>query len=152
MKATYRISVLLMSMLFTVSVFSAKAVSPMLFSIHVVFSARSYWDGPTKSCIPREKGGCCHIWKDGMIPGPGEISGEMVLLKDRSIQFTVSRGKGMTNETYLKYFSGGRFALDGPITFDPSVLSGLGVDLNYEVPPGNYPYSANGDLVTITFK
>jgi hypothetical protein len=141
-----------MSLMCAVSAFSANTVSPMLFSIHVVFSARSYWDGPSKSCIPREKGGCCHIWKDGMIPGSGEISGEMVVLKDKVIQFTVSRGKGMNSETFLKYFSGGRFTLDGPITFEPGVLSRLGIDGNYEVPPGTYPYSSNGDLVTITFK
>lgn len=152
MKTFYRTPVLLVSLLWAVSAFSANAVSPVFFSIHVVFSSKSYWDGPSKSCIPREKGGCCHIWADGMIAGPGEISGEMVVLKDRIIQFTVSRGKGMNTETYQKYFSGGRFTLDGPITFEPAVLSKLGLDPSYSVPAGSYPVSSNGDLVTVTFR
>lgn len=124
----------------------------MKLPIHVVFSAKAYWDGPSKSCIPREKGGCCHIWLGDMQPGAGEFVADIVLMKDKVIQATVSRGKGMNKETFLKYFSDGKFNLDGPITFDPAVLGRLGLDAGYVIPPGAYPVTTNGDQMTITFR
>jgi len=152
MKTNYRAAFLLMGLLLAISGFSTKLTPTLMLPVHIVFSAKSYWDGATKSCLPREKGGCCHIWLEGMEPGPGEISGEMVLVKNKIIQLTVSRGKGMNRETWLKYFSDGKFNLDGPLTFDPAVLSRLGADPDCTVPQGAYPVAANGDLLTITFK
>jgi hypothetical protein len=87
-----------------------------------------------------------------MEPGAGEITAEIVLVKDKIIQATVSRGKGMTKETFMRYFSEGKFNLDGPITFDPAVLSRLGIDAGYVVPPGAYPVNTNGDQMTIIFR
>jgi hypothetical protein len=152
MKTMYRISALLVSLLLAVNVIAVKAIPGSIFPIHVVFSAKSYWDGPSKSCLPREKGGCCHLWLEGMEPGPGEISGELVMLRGKIIQLTVSRVKGMNNETYLKYFSDGKFTLEGPITFEPNVLTRLGIEGYYVVPAGTYPFTSNGDVITITFK
>ena len=105
MKTNYRAAFLLMGLLLAISGFSTKLTPTLMLPVHIVFSAKSYWDGATKSCLPREKGGCCHIWLEGMEPGPGEISGEMVLVKNKIIQLTVSRGKGLNRETWLKYFS-----------------------------------------------
>ncbi|MCX6304227.1 MAG: hypothetical protein NT040_04605 [Bacteroidetes bacterium] len=152
MKTINRLALLFISMFFAFSIVAAKAIPPGMLGVHVVFSAKAYWDGPSKSCIPREKGGCCHIWAEGMEPGPGEIFGEMVVLNDKIIRMTVSRGRGMTNETYGKYFSDGKFHLDGPMTFDPNVLSRLGIEGKYMIPPGTYPCTANGDMLTIIFK
>ena len=152
MKTIYRTSVFLVGFLLTIPVFSTTIVPPGIIPIHVVFSARAYWDGPSKSCLPREKGGCCHIWIEGMVPGPGEIFGDLVLERGNIFQLTVSRGKGMDKETQLKYFSDGTFNLEGIITFDPAVLSKLGISGNYVVPASKYPVSANGDMLTITFK
>ncbi|MFZ4520528.1 MAG: hypothetical protein ACOYNC_02415 [Bacteroidales bacterium] len=151
MKTCFRAVIILMSIMVSLNLMAVKPPSGML-ALHVVVSAKSYWDGPSKSCIPREKGGCCHIWVDGMEPGPGEISGEMVVLRDKVIQFTVSRGKGMNNETYRNVFNGGSFTLEGPVTFDPKVLSGLGLDVSYSIPAGRYPYAVNGDRLTIMFR
>jgi hypothetical protein len=152
MKTIYRTLFCVLSFFLANSVFSENFIPPMMRQIHVVFSAKAYWDGITKSCLPREKGGCCHIWTERMEPGPGEISGEMILVRGGIFQLTVSRDKGMDKETYVKYFSDGKFILDGPVTFDPDVLSKLGVDGRYVVPSGTYPFTANGDLLTITFK
>ena len=152
MKTICHTSVLLISLLLAVNGYSEKVTPPLMRSIHIVFSAKAYWDGTTKSCTPREKGGCCHIWTERMVPGPGEIVGEMVLLKDKIILMTVSRSKGMNNETWRKYFSEGKFNFDGPITFDPEVLLNLGIDRNYILPASDYPYAVNGDNLTITFK
>ncbi len=123
-----------------------------MLQIHVVFSAKAYWDGPTKSCIPREKGGCCHIWVEGMEPGPGEMAGEMTMVRDKTCQFTVSRSKGMNTEHRMNCFSDGKFNLDGPLTFDPDLLKKLGFDENFTVPAGTYPVTFSGDILTITFK
>jgi hypothetical protein len=151
MKTIYRTTVLLMSVFLAITVFSAKFIPASVIPIHVVISSKAYWDGPTKSCLPRVKGGCCHIWIEGMVSGQGEISGEMDLLKGNIFQLTVSKDKGMNNETYLKYFSDEKFILDGPITFDPGVLKKLGIDGNYVVSSGTYPVTTNGELLTITF-
>ena len=152
MKTTFKSIALLLSLVFTTGVFSATSHAVMKLPVHVVFSAKAYWDGPSKSCIPREKGGCCHIWLDGMEPGAGEITADIVLVKDKIIQATVSRGKGMTKETFMRYFSEGKFNIDGPITFDPAVLSRLCIDAGYVVPTGAYPVNTNGDQMTIIFR
>jgi hypothetical protein len=152
MKTIFRISLLSIATFIAFGAVSANVFQPKFLSIHIVMSSKSYWDGPTKSCIPREKGGCCHIWTDGMTTGAGEISGELSTERSRMLQLTVSRGKGMNNDTYLKYFSDGRFTLDGPVSFDPNILSGLGLDPGYTIPAGAYPFTANGDKLTITFK
>jgi len=74
------------------------------------------------------------------------------LVKGTIIQLSASRGKGMNKETYMKYFSDGKFNLDGPMTFDPKVLSQLGIGSDYVVPSGTYPVTINGDMLTVTFK
>ncbi|MEI7896386.1 MAG: hypothetical protein WCJ26_05085 [bacterium] len=152
MKTIYRTSVLFLFVLLGINASAANLFPARMLSVHVAVSAKAYWDGQTKSCLPREKGGCCHIWLEGMNPGPGEISGELVFVNGNTFQLTVSRGKGMTNETYLKYFSEGKFNQDGPVTFDPAVLSKLGIEASYVIPSGSYPATISGDLVTITFR
>jgi hypothetical protein len=152
MKAIYRNSLILVAALFTLSAVATKVITAGMLPIHVVFSAKAYWDGPSKSCIPREKGGCCHIWMDGMEPGPGDIPGEMTMSRGNSLQLAVSRGKGMNNESWRKYIADGKFILDGPITFDPEVLSRLGAEKGVVVPAGSYPVTSNGDQLIITFQ
>ena len=151
MKAVYSTSVLLMSMFLATGVFAAKFTPPGIVPIHIVFSGKAYWDGATKSCLPRERGGCCHIWVDALAPGTGEIFGEMAPVSGNILQLTVSKSKGMGPDTYMKYFSDGKFTVDGSITFDPNVLSKLGVNVNLVVPAGSYPFILKGDLLIITF-
>jgi hypothetical protein len=152
MKTIYRTSLFLTGILLAVGVSAAKFVPPGIIPIHIVFSAKAYWDGPTKSCLPRDKGGCCHIWIEGMEPGPGEIIGELILIKGNIFQLTVSKVKGIKAETYNSNFSNGKFNLDGTMTFDPNILSKFGIDTKYFVPPGIYSVTTNGDMLTIIFK
>lgn len=120
--------------------------------IHVVISSKSYWDGPTKSCLPREKGGCCHLWIEGMVPGPGEIGGDLLPAGGRTLQLVVKLQKGLKNDVWQSGFRDNTYTLDGAITFEPEVLARLGLDRNFTIPAGTYPCSTSGDLATITFR
>ena len=152
MKTMRFLSALLICLLLAGFVKNSDATPPGLFGVHVVISSKSYWDGPSQSCLPREHGGCCHIWIDGMVPGPGEISGEIEILRGKELKFTVSRAKGVSAELYRQYFSGGKFTLDGPVTFESRVLEKLGLDPNFVLAPGVYPVSVRGDDLIVTFK
>jgi hypothetical protein len=152
MKTLKNCFVLLMALLPGLPVFSGALVSPPKLPLHIVFSSKAYWDNASKSCIPREKGGCCHIWIEGMVPGSGEIAGDLVITAGNSLQFTFTRRKGMNNETSRPYLIGGQFVLDGPVTFEPEVLSRLGAERNLIIPAGTYPVAQNGDTITVTFK
>jgi hypothetical protein len=127
------------------------ASTPALFGIHVVITSKAYWDGPSKSCLPREKGGCCHMWTDNM-PGPGQIVGELSNAPASGLQLKISQTKGIDKETFMNHFRNGRFDIRGPITFEPEVLSKLGLSANFTVAQGEYPYTVNGDEITIRFK
>jgi hypothetical protein len=151
MKTVKYILILVAGILFGGNVPAAGLPSGML-SVHVAVSAKAYWDGATKSCIPREKGGCCHIWVEAMEPGPGEICGDMALIRGNIFQLSFSRGKGLNNDTWQRYFADGKFLADGPITFDPAVLMQLGLPGGYVIPSGSYPVAVNGDQIVITFK
>lgn len=128
----------------------SRAASPGWFSIHVVFSAKAYWDGNLKSCVPREKGGCCHIWTDNL-PGPGQIIGEL-MTTDNSVVFVISKSKGLDRETYNEFFSQGQFILDGPITFEPEILNKVSLPRAFSVPSGKYRVTLTGDEIKVYFK
>jgi hypothetical protein len=152
MKTIIRTSFLLSVLLVALSTYAVKVIPPGIIPFHVVITSKAYWDGPTKSCLPREKGGCCHIWFDGMTPGPGEIHGEITQLDGRTLQMTIYRKKGLRDDTWQEYFRDGKFMLDGYLTFDPEILSKLGLPKSFQLPPGNYPYSMKGDQVTVIFR
>ncbi len=139
-----------MSLFLAFNFITANAAPHGVLGIHVVFSAKAYWDGQTKSCCPREKGGCCHIWLDRFV-GPGQITGTMETSGGNLI-FTASKSKGMQPETYGQLFNAGKFILDGPMTFSSEVLSKLGLRSDFILPAGAYSCSFNGDDIVITLK
>ena len=121
-----------------------------LLGIHIVISSKAYWDGATQSCVPRERGGCCHIWTDKLI-GPGQIAGDFEKANGILI-LSISGTKALDKATFDKFFQNGKFILDGPLTFSPEVLSKLELQGNYTIPAGSYAYNISGDLITVTFK
>ena len=151
MKTTVKLSVIMKSIFVSVCFTFAKAAPHGLFGINVAISAKAYWDGQTKSCLPREKGGCCHIWVDGPV-GPGDKFGSLENPGNGSLVYTVSKRKGMLPETNKQYFGSGKFFIDGPITFSPDVLSKLSLKSDFSIPGGAYLCTFNGDEIIIIFK
>lgn len=141
----------MMSLFLAVQVIASKAAPRGLFGIHIVLSAKAYWDGEKKSCVPREKGGCCHIWTDNVL-GPGDMAGELENPGNGSLILTISKSKGMLPETYNQYFRTGKLVLDGTMTFAPEVLSKLNLRRDFTVPGGAYSCTFNGDLIVVTLK
>lgn len=128
----------------------SQASSPFIINIHVVFSSKAYWDGASQSCLPREKGGCCHIWADNF-PGPGQIIGELAAEGPRLLTFTISRSKGIDRETFNEVFSRGKFSMNGEVSFSPEVLKKLSLPPSYAVPTGDYRFTVAGDIITVYF-
>ncbi len=151
MKTISKIFAIFLSMFLAFNVMAVNTTPCGIFNIHVVMSAKSYWDGASKSCLPREKGGCCHIWFDRAI-GPGQMGGNLEMDANLLFTFTTSKSKGMQPETFDQLFRGGKFILDGPLTFSQEVLSKLGLKNDFTIPGGAYPCSFNGDDIIITFK
>jgi hypothetical protein len=131
--------------------FVSQASSPSIINLHVVFSSKAYWDGPSQSCIPREKGGCCHIWLDNL-PGPGQIIGELSAQDSKLLTLTISRSKGVDRATFEEVFSRGNFSMNGDVTFSPEVLKKLSLPPYYSIPAGEYRVTISGDIITVYFK
>jgi len=151
MKTTIKIAVILLSLFMVFQFVRVNAASRGIIPIHVVFSAKAYWDGQTKSCLPREKGGCCHIWMDQPI-GTGQIIGNLEINPEGSLVFTVSKTNGMQAETFKQYFEGGKFLLDGSLTFSAEVLSKLGLKSDFTISAGIFPCTFKGDTIIIPLK
>ena len=91
------------------------------------------------------------MWTESM-PGPGQIVGELSNAPASGLQLKISQTKGIDKETFMNHFRNGRFDIRGPITFEPEVLSKLGLSANFTIAQGEYPYTVNGDEITIRFK
>lgn len=127
------------------------AFSPSFLGISIIMTSKAYWDGPTKSCLPRDKGFCCHIAVNTM-PGHGQISGTLEVNESNILVLTVSKGNGLDRESYNEIFSKDKFILDGDITFSPEVMNKLRLPLTYSIPAGEYPYTTTGDVINVYFK
>lgn len=141
---------------FLISFFTVSAVNhnsipnPPIFGIKISFSTKAYWDG--NQCAPREKGCCFHIEMTMVPPGPGQISGEMSYSMEGGLRLTTSKKDGISVDAFTELFRKGKFIINGPGTFSQDLLSKLGLNANYIVPEGEYPYTIEGDKITIIFK
>jgi hypothetical protein len=127
-------------------------MAPALISID--FSSKAYWDGPSHSCLPREKGCCFHIefGSSGTLLAPGQIIGTMDIKQNKEIVFSFSKKGGIRSETIKELLNGGYFILDGEGTFSEEILKKLGLPANFKLSEGKYPYTESGDFVTVIFK
>ena len=145
-----------LSLLMIISTMKTMAETPSSASflgISISFSTRSYWDGTTKSCLPRTRGWCLHIELDAKAPvNEGAIIGEINNLTTTGLTLTFNKKTGVTQEIFSKFFKNGKFILDGVGTMDEEVARKLGLPPSYTISEGVYNYNETGDLVTITFK
>jgi hypothetical protein len=120
--------------------------------ISISFSTRSYWDGTTKSCLPRARGWCLHFELDSKNPvSEGAIRGEVSNLSTTGLTLTFSKKTGITAETFAKYFRNGKFFLDGEGSMAEEIARKLELSPTYTIPEGNYTYKEAGDTITIFF-
>ena len=140
-----------MSLFMVFHIITVNAAPKGIIGIHVIFSSKAYWDGVTKSCLPRDKGGCCHVWVDHAV-GPGQIIGTLENAGNGKLIFTTSKAAGMQPETFTQLFIGDKFVLEGTLTFSSEVLSKLGLKSDFTIPGGTYPFTTNGDSITIPIK
>jgi hypothetical protein len=147
---------LLVSLSLLMAVTSAKAsastTAPLL-GLRVSFSTHAYWDGVTKSCLPRPKGWCLHFEIEAItIVQTGSIRGDISNLATTGLTLSFNKKTGIASETFSRYFSNGRFWLEGEGTIAGDVLARLGLPASYVIPEGWYNYAETGDMVTIIFR
>jgi len=128
------------------------AGNPSPIGIGIDFSSKAYWDGPSKSCLPRDKGCCFHISIDLDVLAPGHINGTLETRQNGEIAFSFSKRGGILPETWKELVKNGYFILDGNGTFSEEVLKKLGLPPSFKLSEGKYSYSENGDFVTVIFK
>jgi hypothetical protein len=131
--------------------FATSAYSPSFLGINIIMTSKAYWDGPTKSCLPRDKGFCCHISVTAM-PGHGQISGTLEVNESNTLVLSVSKPSGLDRETYNEYFSKDKFLLDGDLTFSQEILNKLRLPAGFTISSGEYPYTTTGEMIRIYFK
>lgn len=131
---------------------AAKATNSATFSqIEIIFSSKAYWDGPTKSCLPRDKGCCLHFsFKVPLLED--QIFGDLTNYEGQGVKLSFSKKSGIQQETLIELTKTGKFYLDGEGTFSEELLKALKLPLSYKISPGYYPYQENGDLITVFFK
>jgi len=120
--------------------------------IIIDFSSKAYWDGPSQSCLPRDKGCCFHISVSIGILSPGIIHGTLDQSRDGALTFSFSKSTGVLSSTLMDFCKRGMFVLDGTGTFSDEILKKLGLPSGFKLPSGQYPYVENGDVVTVTLK
>ena len=127
--------------------------STSLLGITISFSTHAYWDGTTKSCLPRAHGWCLHfeIQAPATVP-QGVIYGEISNNAVAGLTLTFSKKSGINPETFSSLFRDGMFQLEGSGTVSDDVLKKLGLSPLYVIPEGAYNYKESGDTVTISFK
>jgi hypothetical protein len=131
---------------------AVKATNSAAFSqIEIIFSSKAYWDGTTKSCLPRDKGCCLHISLDVPLLDH-QIFGDLTNYEGKGVKFTFSKKSGIQQETLAELTKTGKFYLDGDGTLSEELLKTLRLPLSYKISPGYYPYQENGDIITIIFK
>jgi len=131
---------------------AVKASNSTTFSqIDVVFSSKAYWDGPTQSCLPRDKG-CCLHFSFKVLVLDNQIFGDLSNNNGKGVKLTFSRNIGIQKETLTELTKTGKFYIDGEGTLSEELLKALKLPLSYKITPGYYPYQENGDLITVFFK
>ena len=142
-------------LLFLISFFTVNAANshyapvPPALGIKISFSSKAYWDGV--KCAPRDKGCCLHLELNMVSPGPGQIVGEMSYSAD-GLRLITSRKQGMSADTFTELFKNGKFIVNGTGTFSQDLLSKLGLKDNFTIIEGEYPYTIEGDKISIIFK
>lgn len=131
---------------------NSNAVNSAPLGVGISFSSKAYWDGTTHSCLPRDKGCCIHIEFIPIVPGPGQINGTLEIRQNNEIAFSFSKRGGILSETWNELSKNGYFMLDGDGTFSQEILKKLGLPANFKLSEGRYPYTENGDVVTVVFK
>jgi hypothetical protein len=125
-----------------------KCQNQMDFSI--VFVSKAYWDGPSKSCLDRERGCCIHIGFNTIIDGL--IIGKMAYSDGTGLIFTIPKKTGILQSTYDYFIRNGNFYMNGEGTFSEELLKKLGLPDNYTIRSGNYPVQVNGEEIKVIFK
>jgi hypothetical protein len=120
--------------------------------IGISFSSKAYWDNNLKRCADRERGCCFHVEITLDVLSPGHINGTLEKRQNNELVFSFSIRGGILPETYKELLKNGYFNLDGDGTFSEDVLKKLGLPAGFRLSGGSYPYSENGDVVTVTFK
>lgn len=120
--------------------------------IGISFSSKAYWDEGLQRCVDREKGCCLHIALIHITPGPGQINGTLETRQNNEVAFSFSKRGGILPETWNELSKTGYFMLDGDGTFSQEILRKLGLSSNFKLSEGRYPYTENGDVVTVIFK
>jgi hypothetical protein len=154
MKKHILLMILSIVMIFPAVQMKAGSPSPQPgLKLKIAFSSRAYWDGVTKSCLPRERGWCLHISinilntvPDGIIIG--EVSNDII----DGMTLTFKKQEGITAETFTKFFRNGKFVLDGEGTMEDAIAKKLGMRSPYTIPAGSYDYKEKGGYITISFK
>ena len=131
---------------------NSNALTPAPSMIGISFSSKAYWDEGLRSCQPREKGCCIHIEFIPIVPGPGQINGTLETRQNNEIAFSFSKRGGILSETWNELSKNGYFMLDGDGTFSQEILKKLGLPANFKLSEGRYPYTENGDVVTVILK
>jgi hypothetical protein len=126
--------------------------SSSLLGITVSFSTKAYWDGATKSCLPRTRGWCLHFEIDVASPlHDGTIRGELSNLTTTGLTLSFNKKTDVTAETFLTFFKSGKFLMDGDGTISEEIAKKLGLAASYVISQGAYSYKEFGDRVTINF-
>jgi hypothetical protein len=124
-----------------------------IIGVKIAFSTHAYWDGVTQSCLPRPHGWCLHIQIDAPAPTPqGVIQGEVSSSSTGVVTVSFKTKSGIDPATFSKYFTDGKFFLDGGATMSEDLAKQLGLSAKCTIPEGIYGYVISGDTVTITFK
>jgi len=144
------IFVFLISFFTVITVNNTCIPNPSVLGIKISFSTKAYWDGT--QCADRVKGCCLHIELTMVPPGPGQIVGEISRSADGGLRFIASKKDGISPDTFTDLFRKGKFIVNGTGTFSRDLLSKLSLDANFIIPEGEYPYSVEGDKITIIFK
>jgi hypothetical protein len=125
--------------------------SAIVSQIEITFVTKAYWDGPTKSCLDREKGCCLHISLN--IPLlEHQISGDLTNYEGQGVKFSFSKKSGIQQETLSELTKTGKFYLDGEGTLSEELLKALKLPLSYKISSGYYSYQEKGDIITVIFK
>jgi hypothetical protein len=119
--------------------------------IEVIFASKAYWDGPTKSCLPRDKGCCLHFsFKVPILED--QIFGDLTNYEGQGVKLSFSKKSGVQQGTLNGLIKNGKFYLEGEGTMSEELLKALKLPSTYIIPPGYYTYEERGDIITVFFK
>ena len=125
--------------------------SSSLSQIEILFVSKAYWDGPTRSCLDREKGCCLHISLKVPVLDH-QIFGDLTVYEGQGVKLSFSKKNGISQETFFDLTRTGKFYIDGEGTLSEDLLKALKLPLSFKILPGYYPYQEDGDIITVFFK